>query len=248
MSEAVLGRDAARCLKLIDEAYYAGLDMKFFYQTLLGHFRNLLLVAITGGEGSLVDLTGEELAKLKLQGEGVSRETLQRYLDILMAEEETVRRSQNARLNLEAILCRMAWLEPLIPIEAVLSRMEALERRLRVGDPLPGGVAGGGTGGEARSFRMAENPKTVETRLAKNGSDAAGRDGKPAEADGLRQDQPSLRGFVAGSAAGEAGQRTEPFPPAVAVLPTGKLSEERVEYLTGSAATPGEGGMILKIS
>ena len=47
-----------------------------------------------------------------------------------MAEEETVRRSQNARLNIEVILCRMAWLEPLIPIETVLSRMEGLERRL----------------------------------------------------------------------------------------------------------------------
>ena len=62
-----------------------------------------------------------------------------------MAEEETVRRSQNARLNLEAILCRMAWLEPLIPIETVLSRMEGLERRLGGGDVPPGGEAGGET-------------------------------------------------------------------------------------------------------
>ena len=93
---------------------------------------------MTGGEGALVDLPGEELEKLKQQAEGASRETLQRYLEILMAEEETVRRSQNARLNLEAILCRMAWLEPLIPIETVLSRMEGLERRLSAGDPLPG--------------------------------------------------------------------------------------------------------------
>ena len=122
-SEAVLGSDGSGCLKLIDEAYYAGLDMKFFYQTLLGHFRNLLLVAMTGGDGALVELPGEELAKLKKQAEGASRETLQRYLEILMAEEEAVRRSQNARLNLEVILCRMAWLEPLIPIETVLSRM-----------------------------------------------------------------------------------------------------------------------------
>jgi len=130
LSEAVLGRDAAGCLKIVDEAYYAGLDMKFFYQTLLGHFRNLLLVAISGGEGALVDLPADELEKLKLQAEGAPKETLQRYLEILMAEEETVRRSQNARLNLEMILCRMAWLEPLIPIEAVLSRMEGLEQRL----------------------------------------------------------------------------------------------------------------------
>ncbi len=239
LSEAVLGRDAARCLKIIDEAYYAGLDMKFFYQTLLGHFRNLLLVAITGGEGSLVDLPAEELAKLKLQGEGASRETLQRYLEILMAEEETVRRSQNARLNLEAILCRMAWLEPLIPIETVLSRMEGLERRLGGGDPLPGGAAGGGKGGEAHSLRTAVNPKVSEIQAAKQGSDGTGTDRGPAEADGSRQGRPSERGVVSGSAAGEAGQGAEIQPPGGAVLPTRQLSEEQAEYLTGSAATPG---------
>ena len=138
LSEAVLARDAGACLKIIDEAYYAGLDMKFFYQTLLGHFRNLLLIGISGGiaggEGSLVDLPGDEREKYRGQITGASRETLQRYLEILMAEEENVRRSQNPRLNLEAILCRLAWLEPMIPIDEVLSRMESLERRLGAGN------------------------------------------------------------------------------------------------------------------
>ena len=130
LSGAVLARDAGRCLKIIDEAYYAGLDMRHFYQTLLGHFRNLLLTEIAGKESSLVDLPQEELEKLTAQAAGASRETLQRLLEILMAEEEAVRRSQNPRLNLETVLCRMAYLEPLIPIEAVISRMEGLERRL----------------------------------------------------------------------------------------------------------------------
>ncbi|MHB8910408.1 MAG: DNA polymerase III subunit gamma/tau [Syntrophales bacterium] len=137
LSEAVLARDAGRCLKIIDEAYYAGLDMKFFYQTLLGHFRNLLFVGIAGGGGSLVDLPADEVERLTVQTSGASRETLQRYLEILMTEEENVRRSANARLNLEAILCRMAWLEPLIPIDEVLLRMEGLERRLGGGTPPP---------------------------------------------------------------------------------------------------------------
>ena len=48
LSEAVLARDAGRCLRIIDEAYYAGLDMRYFYQTLLGQFRNLLFTAIAG--------------------------------------------------------------------------------------------------------------------------------------------------------------------------------------------------------
>jgi DNA polymerase-3 subunit gamma/tau len=148
LSGAVLARDAGECLRIIDEAYLAGLDMKFFYQTLLGHFRNLLIAGISGAGEALVDLPAEEREKLWLQAEGVSQETLQRFLEILMAEEENVRRSQNARLNLEALLCRMAWLEPLIPIEAVLSRMEGLERRLAGSREAaaPGNASGGRAG------------------------------------------------------------------------------------------------------
>ena len=152
-----------------------------------------------------------------------------------MTEEETVRRSQNARLNLEAILCRMAWLEPLIPIEAVLSRMEGLERRLGGGDTPPGGVAGG----ETPSLKMAEKSKSFETRLATNRSDVTGMDRSPMEGDGSRQGRPSERGVITGSATDQAGQRTEASPPVGAVLPTGQLSEEQAEYLTGSAATSG---------
>ena len=149
LSEAVLARDAGRCLKIIDDAYYAGLDMRYFFQTLLGHFRNLLFTGIAGGKGDLFELPAEEADKLKGQADGQSTDTLQRYLEILMSEEENVRRSQNPRLNLEAVLCRMAFLEPLIPIESVITRMEGLESRLG-GNPTSG-TAGPETKGSVGS-------------------------------------------------------------------------------------------------
>ena len=130
LSEAVLERNAARCLEIIDETYYAGIDMKYFYQMLLGHFRNLLLTRIAGEAQALLDLTDDEMAKLKTQTEGMSQQTLQHLLSILMAEEENVRKSYNPRLNLEATLLRMAYLEPMMPIDEILARMEDLERRL----------------------------------------------------------------------------------------------------------------------
>ncbi|MFA4915838.1 MAG: DNA polymerase III subunit gamma/tau [Syntrophales bacterium] len=135
LSEAVLKRNTAGCLEIIDEAYYAGVDMKYFYQTLLGHFRNLLLTMITGDAKALLDLADDEIVKLKAQTEGVSRQTLQHLLDILMAEEENVRKSYNARLNIEVILIRMAYLEPMIPIDEILAKIEALGKRLSSAKP-----------------------------------------------------------------------------------------------------------------
>jgi DNA polymerase-3 subunit gamma/tau len=134
ISEAVFARNASLCLKIIEESYYSGLDMKFFYQMLIGHFRNLLLTKIVEKSHDLLDLGEDEMTSLKKQTETGSHETLRRLLDILISEEENVRKSQNVRINLETILVRMAYLEPMIPIDNILSRMEDLEKRLASGE------------------------------------------------------------------------------------------------------------------
>ena len=130
LSRAILGRDSGACLKIIDEAFYAGADLKVFYERMLAHFRNLLLVKITAGQGDLLDLSDHEVAELTRQAAAVSRETLQRMLDVLMAGEEEMRKSLNPRLVLEFTSVKMAWQEPLIPVDEILLRMEGIEKRL----------------------------------------------------------------------------------------------------------------------
>ena len=130
LSKAILERDGKACLRIVDEAYYAGLDMKLFYEKLVRHFLNLLVVKITGNEGDLSDFTEDELEQMKRQAADTSRETLQRLLDILMAEDGEVRRSADPRLNLEFMLIKMTYLDPMIPINEMVSRMEDLEKRL----------------------------------------------------------------------------------------------------------------------
>ncbi|MBW2558259.1 MAG: DNA polymerase III subunit gamma/tau [Deltaproteobacteria bacterium] len=130
LSGAVLKGNAGACLKIIDEAYYSGVDVKHFYQMLLGHFMNLLTVKITDGNGVLGDIPDHETTDLKKLAQGASRDTMQRILDILMAEEDNIRRSMEPRINLEYAVVRMAYLEPLIPVDEIISRMEGLEVKL----------------------------------------------------------------------------------------------------------------------
>ena len=130
LSGAVLERDAGACLKIIDEAYYSGVDIKHFYQMFLGHFMNLLTMKITDGNGVLGDIPDHEIVDLKKLAQGTSKDTMQRILDILMAEEDDIRRSMEPRVNLEYAVVRMAYLEPLIPVDEIISRMESLEMRL----------------------------------------------------------------------------------------------------------------------
>jgi len=140
LSEAVLSRSAGTCLTILEEAYLAGIDMKHFYTMLLRHFRNLLLVKIAADESSSFDIPPEQVEKLKRQTLNVSRETLQRYLDILLSEADSLRRSQEVRMKMETILIRMAYLEPVLPVGEILATLESMEQKLRNGMPSGGGI------------------------------------------------------------------------------------------------------------
>jgi DNA polymerase III subunit gamma/tau len=131
LSDAVLQQDAGACLIILEEAYLAGIDMKYFYQMLLKHFRNLLLVKIAADGSSSFDIATEQIEKLKNQVQKISRETLQRYLEIMIAEEGNFRRSQEPRMKLESIIVKMAYLEPIIPLGEIISTIESIERKLQ---------------------------------------------------------------------------------------------------------------------
>ena len=136
LSEAVLQRDAGACLIILEEAYLAGIDMKHFYQILVKHFRNLLLVKIAADGSSSFDIAPEQIEKLKNQVQAISRETLQRFVEILIAEEGSFLRSQEPRMKLETILVKMAYLEPIIPLAEIISTIENIEQRLQQGLPV----------------------------------------------------------------------------------------------------------------
>jgi DNA polymerase-3 subunit gamma/tau len=136
LSEAVLQRNAGACLIILEEAYLAGIDMKHFYQILVKHFRNLLLVKIAADGSSSFDIAPEQIEKLKNQVQAISRETLQRFVEILIAEEGSFLRSQEPRMKLETILVKMAYLEPIIPLAEIISTIENIEQRLQQGLPV----------------------------------------------------------------------------------------------------------------
>ena len=139
LSDAVLNRNAGACLTILEEAYLAGVDMKHFYSMLLKYFRNLLLVKITADGSSSFDIAPELVQRLQEQAKNISRETLQRYLDILLSEADSLRRSQEVRLKIETILVRMAYLEPVLPVGEILATLETIEQKLRHGATQPAG-------------------------------------------------------------------------------------------------------------
>ena len=124
---AVLENQVKKLLELIAEVYEFGYDLKQFLKDLIEHFRNLLLIKMGHDQGPLVDIPVEEIPEIKEKIRDVALDFLQDGLHFLIQSETDLRRAPQPRLALEMILLRTARLQEIIPIDAILEKLEQLQ-------------------------------------------------------------------------------------------------------------------------
>ena len=97
ISAAVIAGDAAACLQRVAEAAACGVDLAALSRELVEHFRNLLVARLTEGKAEadagawsrrLMDLTDEEVSRLRDQAASVDPETLMGYYRFVVQGDE----------------------------------------------------------------------------------------------------------------------------------------------------------------
>jgi DNA polymerase-3 subunit gamma/tau len=124
---AILENQVKRLLELIGEVYEFGYDLKQFLKDLIEHFRNLLLIKMGTDQGPLLDMPLEEIPAIKEKIREISLDFLQDGLHYLIHSEMELRRAPQPRLVLEMILLRAARFRELIPIDAILERLDQFQ-------------------------------------------------------------------------------------------------------------------------
>ena len=124
---AILENQVKRLLELIGEVYEFGYDLKQFLKDLIEHFRNLLLIKMGNDQGPLLDMPLEEIPAIKEKIREISLDFLQDGLHYLIHSEMELRRAPQPRLVLEMILLRAARFRELIPIDAILERLDQFQ-------------------------------------------------------------------------------------------------------------------------
>lgn len=137
-SRAIIEGAAPKCLDIVDRVYNYGYDIKEFYRTLMDQFRNLLLCHIDPDE-HLLDMLDSDREELKRQADMAGWQKLQQTLNFLITREESFRFSSHPRLVLETILIKLSRLDETLSFDALIQKIEALEKRLAV-VAFPGGV------------------------------------------------------------------------------------------------------------
>ena len=126
VSNAVFEKDSSRLMDIVDEIHGSGMDMKKFYADLIIHFRNLAIIKHCGADTKSIDLPDDEKKEISVSVEKFSGAFLTRILHVLLEEESMIRYSAHTRTAIEAILLKLAELNPGAEIEQIIKKLDIL--------------------------------------------------------------------------------------------------------------------------
>jgi DNA polymerase III gamma/tau subunit len=192
LADAVAVGDARGVFELVSRLVQEGQDLRFVTNEVLTHFRNLLVVRTAPGQADLLDVTDDEVERLNAQAVKFSGPELARVISLLLAAQTDMRWTTSPRLSLELALIRSTVPEADERPEALLSRVERLERIAGMSPTAGSGVPAPGSGSAPRS--------------------AASDSGVPAPGSGSAARSPAAAAPAPGSAAPQSPSADTPAP------------------------------------
>ncbi|MBK5230694.1 MAG: DNA polymerase III subunit gamma/tau [Thermoleophilia bacterium] len=186
---AVADGDRRGVLRAVAELADGGRGMIAFARDFAAHVRNLLVARTLGEAPDSLGLTAEQSARLAEQAESFGPERCAHTLDLVSAMITAARGGGDPRLQLELALFKAARPEDDEAPDALLARIESLERRASAAPAAPGPepdiapvAATPATEPEAEAEAEASpspSPSPPETAIEPIDSKAAGAAGAP---------------------------------------------------------------------
>jgi DNA polymerase-3 subunit gamma/tau len=218
LADAVAVGDAKGVFELVARLVQEGQDIRHVTNEVLAHFRNLLLVKTAPGQHDLLDVTDEEAERLAAQAAKFSAPELGRVIALLIDAQTDMRWTTSPRLSLELALIRATIPEADATPEALVSRLERLER-----------VAGIPGAGSAPKRESAKPDVTEEVVVIAEGEAAPEAASDP----------------VSGAAAGRAADPAPPAETKTSKQPTEGGEARGADEAASGAATPVVSGPVL---
>jgi DNA polymerase-3 subunit gamma/tau len=194
--QAVARSASEEVLRLADHLISEGQNPAHFARQLVRFLRNALVAKVAGKDSSLLQISGDERARVARIAELFSEEDLTRHLQIMLRTFNELGYRQEQRFHLELGLLKMAHAQRLLPIEQLLSEA--------------------GATGAAPQARPAGRPSIVaENRNAAPPAQSRGNYVSPFAADSARKVSKPEMSAESAPAIGPRIVPNTPTPPAV---------------------------------
>jgi DNA polymerase-3 subunit gamma/tau len=129
-AEAILGREPAKALRLVDELARHGQDLRQFAVELGSHLRDLAILKVCAEPGTLLEGARVDPAIGRRQADRASLSELEAMLRALQHAEAEMRRSTQPRLILEMAVIRLTEIRGVRSVQGILDQLATLERRI----------------------------------------------------------------------------------------------------------------------
>jgi len=134
IADAVAVGDTSGVFEQVHALVQEGHDFRHVTSECLQHFRNLLLANTAPGQADLVDVTPDEYERVRAQAAKFTPAELSRAIGLLLAAQTDMRWTTSPRLTLELALVRATMPDTDPTPEALIARLERLERLAGVHD------------------------------------------------------------------------------------------------------------------
>ena len=244
-ADRLIDSDAAGALALIDEMMRKGREVQVFVRDVSAHLRALMLADICDEAqlSSLLEVTHEDAAEYIAQARRTSHTRLMRMLDLFLASETDMKWAAQPRFALETAALRACAPEESLQVEALVARVDELERKLREG------VVTAAPAKKSAKAAPIDAPaaQTEAPEIAKEAPQGPAADAERIWQDAMRQakQKPQLFGMLKFGrlVSGDNGLFTVVYPRAtggayVKMLSMAEKNAEVADYLTKAAGYP----------
>jgi len=122
--------NAAKAFEIVNTIFTQGKDLTHFVESLIEHFRTLLLIKIGGEQASYLSLSETEKPKYAESAKIYRQEQILTILEMLLEAQQKIRFSPSARTALEALLMKIIRIHQRVPIEFLVQRLHELEAQI----------------------------------------------------------------------------------------------------------------------
>lgn len=133
LMRACLKGDVSACIIILEEIVMLGRELGQFVIDFTWYMRNLLLLKATEGNTDVIDVSAENMARLKEEAEMASADIIMRYIRIFSELTNQIRFSTNKRVMLEIALVKLCKPSMETDSQSLLDRVRQIEGKIADG-------------------------------------------------------------------------------------------------------------------
>ena len=148
----VLDRDVKGCINLLEEIIMQGRELTQFVTDFTWYLRNLMLVQVSENLEDVIDMSTENLERLKEEAAAVTGDRIIRYIRIFSELSGQIRYASQKRILVEIALIKLCKPSMETSPDALLDRIRELEERVEKGVFMAGDAQGALEGAGEEGF------------------------------------------------------------------------------------------------